>query len=478
MQFRALTLVLVLAVLAGLFGMPTPAKAVAYGASFTTSITYMNIGVGAADVSMLFYAENSSSPISWAEPALPEKSATSLWAGSVFSASFSGSVVISSSANLAVTAVQSSGTVKNRMLSNGFSAGGATFTIPTILKNTFNTNSVFSIQNADIDPADITVTFNPAVGSAVIDTINNLPVGAAKFYDMGTFAPGGAASFNGSVSIKSVKHGTTTDGSVVAASQELNLINDNLYAFEGVASGSTTVYMPSAFCSFGTGGAINSAYAVMNVGTASVDVTVAYAAPGLTQAPVTILPGKKASFPGCGAAPNVNPAPYIGSAVITAVMTPASSGTVAITAIGKVGGNGLSTAFSGVGDGSQIVAVPYVRWTNLQWTTGGSRQRVNISIQNVGAATIPAGQLSVDFYDADGLPKGTITNPADILVGGKWSTNASTIDPEFGYWLSKTGGGAIITGPAASKLAVIARASTYLTTTTSTGEDYNAIPVQ
>lgn len=475
MKFRALSLVLVLAVLAGLFGLPTPAKAVAYGATFTTSITYMNIGVGAADVSMLFYAENTSSPIAWSEPSLPEKSAASLWAGSVFGSTFSGSVVISSSANLAVTAVQTSGTVKNRMLSNGFSGGGATFTIPTVLKNTFSTNSVFSVQNADIDPADVTVTFNPVTGSPFTDTVSNLPVGAAKFYDMGAFAiPGGATSFNGSVSIASVKHGTLTPGSVVAASQELNLVNDNVYAFEGVTNGGPTVYMPSAFCNWSASG-VNSAYAVMNMGTDPVNLTVVYNGGGTDTTATNLQPGKKVSILGCTS----NTAGYIGSAVITAVNASGVS-TPSIVAIGKITGGGLSTAYSGVGDGAATVALPYVRYTTTGWTTG-AKQRVFIAIQNVGAASLAIGDVAVDFYDANGVKVGTLTNTAAIAVGGKWSVNASQlpggVGAEFGYG-AKTGGGAIVNGPVGSKLAVIGRAQTYLSPTTATGEDYNAIPVQ
>ena len=60
-----------------------------------------------------------------------------------------------------------------------------------------------------------------------------------------------------------------------------------------------------------------------------------------------------------------------------------------------------------------------------------------------------------------------------IAIGGKWSTNASTIDAEFGYG-SPTGGAAVVEAPQA--LAVIARVETYISPTT-VGEDYNGISI-
>lgn len=477
MKLRAFSIVLIIAVIATAFVLPTPAKAVAYGASFTTSVTYMNIGTGPATVTMMFYPEGSASPVTWNEPSLPVNAAASLYAGTVFSGSFSGSAVVSSDSPLAVTGVQTSTTVKNRMLSNGFSAGAPVFTIPTVLKATFTTNTIFSVQNADSEANNVTVTFNPVSGTPFSETINNLPAGAAKIYDMGTATvPGLLATFNGSVKITAKKSASpAVDGAVVASSQELSTSNDNSYAFEGATNGGPVVYMPSAFCNW-VPGLVQSAYAVMNMGANPVNLSVVYRVAGsattYTDNSVTNLgPGLKASLNACSVAPNG----FIGSATITATGTSPS-----IVAIGKIYNGGLSTAYSGFSQGYQTVALPYVRFTNAYWTAG-SKQRVFIAIQNVGAGSLAAGSVSAKFYDADGLLVGTLTNPSAIAVGDKWSVAANqlgTAGSEFGYWLTKTGGGAIISGPTGAQLAVIARAQTYLTSTTSTGEDYNAIPVQ
>ena len=424
MKLRAFSFVLIIAVIASAFVLPTPAKAVAYGASFTTSVTYMNIGTGPATVTMMFYPEGSASPVTWNEPSLPMNAAASLYAGTVFSGSFSGSAVVSSDSPLAVTGVQTSTTVKNRMLSNGFSSGAPVFTIPTVLKATFTTNTIFSVQNADSEANNITVQFNPVSGTPLTDTINNLPAGAAKIYDMGTAVVTGlGATFNGSVKITAKKSASpAVDGAVVASSQELSTINDNSYAFEGATNGGPVVYMPSAFCNW-VPGLVQSAYAVMNMGTNPVNLSVVYRAAGsattYTDTLATALdPGKKASFAACTVAPNG----FIGSATITATGT----GTPSIVAIGKIYNGGLSTAYSGFAQGYQTVALPYVRFTNAFWT-GGAKQRVFIAIQNVGAGTLTAGSVSAKFYDADGLLVGTLTNPSDIAVGDKWSVAANQL---------------------------------------------------
>jgi hypothetical protein len=469
MKIKGLILVLVMAMLLS-FAIPaTPVSAVAYGTDFVTSITYMNVGTGEASINFTFYAGESGTGIPVSVSNLAQYAASSLYVGSLSSISsgFQGSGIISSSQPLVATLIQvpQSGTVLNRPLSNGFESGSDVVKIPTVLKNFYNTNTMFSIQNVDSVGADITVEFVPAGGgSTITDTITNLPAGSAKYYDMGTTSVISAGTFNGSVVVTSVQTGTSTPGSVVATSLEMSTINDNTYAFEGVTTGGATVYMPSAFCNWGSGGAINSAFAVQNIdASATAQVTVDYAGGG-SEGPIAIGPGAKYSFLGCTANSNG----YIGSATITATGAD-------IVAVGKIYGNSLSTAYVGLNSGFETVALPYVRWTESNWTDG-TRQRVNFAIQNVGSGPIAAGDITVEFYDAAGTLQGTINNPASIAVGGKWSTNASSINAEFGY-VGGFGGGAIVKGPTGAELAVIARAETYLTSSTTAGEDYNGISI-
>lgn len=476
MKKGLLKIFLVVALALSFLGVP-PAQAAAYGTSFTTSITYQNVGTGAATIVINFYPEANATPIPITPPGglLNAGAGTSLFVGSLtqIASGFKGSAVLSSDQPIVATLVQlapGGSAVKNRPLSNGFSGGAPYVLIPTVLKATFSTNSIFSVQNADSEGADLTVKFVPAAGGTIVTkTVTNLPSGAAQYYDLGQMTADLGATFNGSVQIFAKKTGTATDGSVVATSMELSTVSTGAYAFEGASVSANTIYMPSAFCKYGGAGDINSAYAVQNTDAAlDATVTVLYSN-GNSDGPHTINPGKKLSFPGCGISGTVNPTNFIGAATVQ------STGGK-IVAIGKIGGSGLSTAFLGFADGASKVALPYVRWTETHWYDG-TKQRGNIAIQNVGAAELAIGSVSVKYYDKDGNLLGTHTNPAAIPVGGKFNSNALAIgQSEFGYTGAQIGGGAIVEGPGGSKLAVIVRIATYIPGG-SVGEDSSGIAI-
>jgi len=465
---RLINILMIVALMIGLGAIAAPAQAAAYGTQFITAVTYQNVGTANATINFTFFAAGSSTPINVTRPDLAPMAASSLFVGDFIAGSFTGSGYLTSNQPIVATLVQvpQSTTVKSRPLSNAFSAGSASVRLPTVLKGLANTNSIVFIQNVDSVAADLTVSFIPTTGTTLTETITNLPSGSAKVYDMGAIASiNGTAipTFNGSLVVTSKKTGTATDGLVVATAMEASTLNNySAYAFDGFMTAGAKVYMPSAFCGF-TNTAVTNAttfYAVQNVSTTPATVTVTYSN-GNSHAPVVVDPGKKQSFDSCA----VNTAGFLGAATIT------STG-VDIVAIGKVVSATLYTAYEGIVSGSLKVSVPYVRYTTANWFNG-TRQRTNIAIQNVGTSAIAAGALSVKFYDASGALRGTITNPSSIAVGGKWSTNASTIDAEFGYG-SPTGGAAVVEAPQA--LAVIARVETYISPTT-VGEDYNGIPL-
>ncbi|MGV8049620.1 MAG: hypothetical protein AB2L21_04580 [Anaerolineaceae bacterium] len=471
MKARIISVVVVVLLATTMSGLSTPAQAAAYGSPFVTSITYQNVGDAPATVSLNFYAEASGTPIPINRPDLPAGAGTSLYVGglSQITSGFLGSAVMSSSQPVVATLVQiGSGTIKNRPLTSGFSGGASEVLIPTVLKDTFGYHSMFSIQNVDSVGADITLTFVPTSGTPIISTISNLPAGAAKFIDMATLADITSSTFNGSVKIQAVKVGTSTPGTVVASSMELQIAGDLAYAFEGAAQTASTIYMPSALCKFGPNANTNSAYAVQNTSSAPVDVSVTYSN-GRVDGPYSLAAGAKRSFDGCGAS---NPTGFIGSAVINA-----TGGE--IVAVGKIYGGGLSTAFLGFPSGGAKVSLPYVRWTEAHWTDG-TRQRAYIAIQNVGAGDLAAGAVTVKYYDKNGVLVGTHTLGA-IPVGGKVNSNPMNIGAagsEFGaYTDGSFGGAAIVEGPAGSQLAVVVRIQTYIGGGNSVGEDYQGVTI-
>lgn len=449
-----------------------PVKAAAYGSKFVTSITYQNVDIAEATVTISFYPKASSTPIVITQPALAAGAGTSLYVGGVSSVTtgFMGSAVLSSDKRIVATLVQiGSGTVKNRPLSGSFSAGASYVLIPTVLKNTFEYTSVFSIQNVDSVAADITLKFVPVSGSPISHTITALPAGSAEYIDMGTFLKITNPTFNGSVQINSVKAGTTDPGAVVASSMELQVTGDLANAFEGATQSAATVFMPSALCKFGPNANTISAYAVQNTSTTDIQVSVNYSN-GNIDGPATLAPGAKKSFDGCSAGNLVG---FIGSAKITA-----TGGE--IVAIGKVYGGGMSTAYLGFISGGSKVALPYVRWTESQWVTG-TRQRAYIAIQNVGATDLAAGSVTVKYYDKLGNSVGTHTLSA-IAAGAKTNSNPMAIGAagaEFGVYPDGSyGGAAIVEGPTGSQLAVVVRVQSYIGGGNSVAEDYTGIPIQ
>ncbi|MGE5221228.1 MAG: hypothetical protein ACM3PY_02250 [Omnitrophica WOR_2 bacterium] len=479
MKLRLVTLVTILAIaIAAAVPIPAFAQAPAYNTSFTTSITYQNVDTAATTtLNILFYPnETSTSPITIARPSLPAGAGTSLFIGSLseIASGFHGSAVMESDKLLVATLVQlplNSTTVKNRPLSNGFSAGAPQMLLATVLKNQFSESSQFSVQNSDGVPNDLDIKFYDTTAAMKHEIKINVQPGASYYVDAGQIAELGA-SFNGSV-VVTAKHADGTPGNIVASVTELSTAGPTpALAFEGVASGANTFFMPSAICNGypKASGNQNSAYAVQNSSlTASTSVTVKYS--NGVQDTKPIGPGAKASFVAC-AAPSM-PSGFTGSATISSTATP-------VIAIGKIYGQGLSTGFVGASTGAPKLALPYVRWSQTQYTTG-ARQRTFIAIQNVGGASIPAGSIKINYNDKNGNTLATHTIATAVATGAKVNSNPNqnAATAEFGYYPDNTfGGSAIVQCTAPScQLVVIARVTSMLPDGSEVGEDYNGIVV-
>ncbi len=437
-----------------------------YAASFSTSITYQNVGANPANIVIEYYKDDGSK-VPFQPPVLAAGASSSVFAGSVtnLTAGFQGSAILSSNEPVVATLVQiaqgATTEVKNRPLSNGFSSGSSKVLIATTLKNAFGVTTRFSVQNASGGAENITVKFFNTTSSTPVHTVDftGVPAGSAKYVDLGTIAPI-PDGFSGSATVEAVATTGGAPAEIVASALELGTASTYAAAFEGVSGGSSKVYMPSALCA--AFGGYNSAYAVQNTGAAAATVNVNYAN-GATQS-ATIQPGAKASFQTC-AATGATMTGYSGSATIDA-------GAGTIVAIGKVSGLGVTTAFVGANGGAAKLACPYVRWSESQFTSGEFRQRVFLAIQNIGTGTVSGA--TVKYVNKDGVQVGATQTLADMVSGGK--ANSKAIDAgaaaaEFGY-VGGFGGGAIIEGPAGSQLVAIARVQSTVGAG-GVGEDYN-----
>lgn len=437
----------------------------AYSTAFTTSITYQNVGNNPATITVEFYASpDTTVPIMINLPSLNPGASSSLHIGTVSSipSGFRGSAVMRSDQPLVATLVQlpqgaSPGT-RNRPLSNGFSQGGRTVLIASVLKNYYQTNTIFSVQNVGNMASDLIFRFYDTSAREVYSFTQRIQPGASYYVDAGILA-GLGSSFNGSAIIES------TNAYIVGSALELSTVGSGASAFEGVNVGSIRVYMPSALCNaYGA----NTAYAVQNTSlTESTVVTVTYSN-GINDIK-TIGPGAKQSFVACNA-PGM-PSGFSGSAIIQSSLP--------IVAIGKAYGSGLSTSFVGATTGASRIALPYVRWANETNWANGTQQRVFLTIQNIGNADLPAGSVTVKYIDKYGNQVGTVHSLPAIPAGGKVNSNPSNAGlSEFGVYPDSTfGGGAIVEGPPGSQLAVVARVSTQIAPGVFASEDYSGFPL-
>jgi hypothetical protein len=463
------TILLVLALMLAGAGVGT-AQAGAYETSFVTSITYQNISEFDADnVVLLFYSDpTDDTPVVLNRPSLAAGAGTSVYIGGVgdLPAGFRGTAIMTSDQEMAATLVQvpdSASSVKSRPLSNGFSSGNSQSLIATYFKSAA-WKSILSVQNAGTADANITIKFY-ALGAATPTYQTPAPItlkpGTGYIVDAGTSSIITGSTFEGSVVVE------TSGASDQIVSSVLELESGSgigARAFQGIGEGKTLFFLPTALC-----GVTNATtyYAVQNTSTTqSAEVTITYT-PSSTSESYTILPGNKKSFNAC----TVNAWGFSGSARVE------STNAVPIIAIGKVTGNGLATAFEGVGTGYTKLALPYIRYADLnQWNNLGY-QRAFLAIQNVGA-DIPSGQaITIKYINPNGVVLGTHTHTTGLAQYAKLNSNATNAGlTSFGFSGGTFGGSVLIEGPAGSQLAAIVRVITK-NGASQAGEDYNAIPV-
>jgi hypothetical protein len=460
----------------------------AYNTPFTTAITFQNVSTAATAVNFEFYNAGSSQAFGLYR-SLDGAAGSSLYVGNSnvgVASGFLGSTVLATEQDVLATAIQlapSSSSVKNRPISNAFTVGytpvSAQVLLASVLKNKFNTTSKFAIQNVSNQAVNMTINiYNADNPSAPPITINytNVPVGAAKHVDMNSAVS--ASSFNGSAVV-------TANGDIAGTVLELSTNGYAAKAFEGISAGATTVYMPTALCrAFHSNPALGTttAYAVQNVATSgSTNVTVTYYPGGATDT-ATIAAGAKQSFNGCVKVngTSINGDGFTGSAKIVS----SGSNIIAIGKAYKSSDATYSTAFIGESAGAQKLALPYVRYSEYNYTNG-KNQRAFIAIQNISSSSVSGVQ--VKYYNTKGELVGTHSLNS---IAGNQKANSTAKDAalaaghsqielyEFGNPESGQagyGGSAIIQGPAGAQLVATARIATWdFNASAEVAEDYNA----
>lgn len=495
---------------------PTPIRVInprstksGYTGSWTTSITYQNVGTqNATNIIASFYVAGSGTPYSTNPLSLNAGAGTSMFVGSVSTtpalpASFRGDAVFSSDQPLVSTVVQfvNDPTFRMRILSNGFRDADKSnqYLIATTLLNKFNRTTVFSIQNTESSAINITIRFYDAdAGGVLASTINhnNIPAQSSKYIDMGNVADTGLTGrtiFNGSAIVTAVLSSDgTTPANVVAAVHEYYVDSNIAMAFEGVplSRAANTIYMATALCQRFS---LTTYYAVQNASTVAgnnAQITVTYrntdGTVKATDGPYTIGPGQKRSINTCAPSDSTNMVNFTGSAVITSVGAP-------IVVIGKAqdGTAGTDpsvaeffTGFMGEPSGSSKRALPFIRWandTNFNNANNlGGKQRCTLAVQSLSSGT---NKYNVKYYSKTGTLVATEVltiaqyAKANSSPASAGALGTSGMNPgEFGYYTDGTFGGAVIIeahadNPSATFIAIVRCQHP------GAGEDYNAVPV-
>jgi hypothetical protein len=456
---------------------------VAKTANWQVSLTVLNVDTQPATMTITFYPGGGAAPIDFQPAAaLNPGAGTSYSVASIngIAAGFKGSAVVSSDARVVSTVVQfvagGVGGRNVRPVSNGFqpSDAASSYLIPTVLSNEFNTTTVFAIQNAEAEPITATVKIYAVSSDLLVANVRyGIKAGESQFVDVSTI-PGVNSFFSGSATVDAVKVSDNSPGNIVVSSSEYNLTNYLASSVEATKGGANTVYMPIMLCKLNGVGTATSSYAIQNadVVTSTFTLTVRKldGSVQLNSETYTLKPSSKASVDLCKT--GFLPAGFNGSAVIN------STGGK-IVAVGKVYGEGLSTAFLGATSGAQVLAAPYIRFAPNTTFQSGARQRTFIAVQNLGTDAVP---VTVSYRNKDGaeVKSVTLNVPGN---GGKANTDpgsAGALDSKgrFGeYDDGSFGGGVIISGPTGAKLVATVRVLSGVGAVR-TGEDYNAIPVQ
>lgn len=470
--------VIVMALMMTLFAPGSSALAQsATSQTWTSSITYYTPSTTSGELSVTYY-QGTMSYTAGPFTLNPHK-AGSLFIGSTsVPDNFAGSAVLSADVPIVATYVQFAAGAENanygRMLYNAFTAAnsGSTFYVPTVLYQTFGSTSRVGVQNVESFEITATLKFY-AVGSTTATATKTQDIKAYASYvftpaDITGLSPG----FNGSLVITATKKGdAATAGRVVASSEETDDAGRGAYAFEGVANGSSTVYMPSAMCNYGSE-MQTSFYAIQNAGTGDASVTIDYYNTSGTKVAsmpaTTVSQGGKLSRSPCSDSALVG---ALGSAVIK------STG-AEIIAIGKVkANNGMATAYVGQNAGFKKLAAPYIRWS----ANPSAEFQAYVAIMNVGGSN--ATNITATYYDANGTAQGT----HNVATGGNPLANytkrnttpvlAGALDGSGNFGISPFGGAVEISSDQDVVVVVRLQKNVSLGATTRFAEDYNGVDV-
>jgi len=383
---KLVLLVLVLGVVLG--GASTVfADAPAPGGPFNTSFRVQNLGGADANCEFSFYdASGVSQYSSGALTAIPPGEALYVYVPDITVADGTYSAVVSCDQDVA--AVVNFSDADSGASHSGIAGGDVAqvFYAPGIYNNYYNYYSNLYVQNASSGPVDITVSiYAPGSSTPVATQIaTGVPANASR-----SFEQEGLAGLTSGVSYSAKIEATGAVAAIANIYGGVGTSVDNqLYSYNPVASGSTVAYAPVIMNDFYKN---NTSLVIQNMGTGDTDYTVTYGT-GHTQTG-TIAPGASAAL--------YTPASGVPADTLTGAKVESSPEDIVVL-VNESNNKNRAASYIGFAGGSTTVRAPIVMKRYYKYNT-------SVTCQNLGTASTV---MSISYSGIAGT-----TNSPSIPVG-------------------------------------------------------------
>ncbi len=378
---KAFRIVLALAILVTMLGVGVN-SALAFQFSYISGFQVQNIDPNNdATVQIEFFDSNGNQPAgSSISDTITKGSSKTYFPLNNLPNGFTGSVVVSSSTKVAsVVNILGTGLFNGGKPAGasyvGSSGGNSTVLLPLLMKGNSGYNTWFSVQNTGGSATDVNVTYSDGTSNSV----TGLAPGASHLFDQ-TTETHNAKVFSASVN-------SPTGVPLAAAVVEENSLI--MFAYVGVAGGSTNVVMPLINAN---NGGYQTGAQILNAGSTDTTVTVTYTPTDSTSQPACtetqpIPHGTSTTFaflsftgnpiPNGGSTTCIGGQKMVGSAQVTT--NSAAQPLVAIVNQLKTGVNGEAYNAFDPASAASTVVLPLIMDRNSNWFTG-------FSVMNVGTS--------------------------------------------------------------------------------------------
>lgn len=416
---KILRVILIIGLFVAVFGFsPLSARAGAF--TYTSGFQVQNLDNTAASIQINFYNQDGSQP-----PGMPvSDSIAALGSKTYFPLSqvptgFNGSVVISSTTQVAAVSNVHGDNFDANASYVAFNNGSGSVLIPLLMKNNSGFNTWFNVQNTGALDASVTVNYSD--GTSANKTVKPF---ASQTFDQAT-----------------ENHTQAVFSAVVTSAQPVavTVIEEDsatMFAYNGFLTQSTDPVIPLV-------NANNSGFTtglqIQNAGGSSTTVTLSYtpSTAGSACTETQTIPANSsktfalAAF-ASGANSTCTPgAKFIGSARVTA--NSASQNLVAVVNQHKIGTNGEAYGSFNSADASDTVVLPLIMDRNSGYWTGFNVMNVGSSSTavsctftgtsySVGPVTLAPGAALTDLQNGKissgyvGSATCTATNPTDKII--------------------------------------------------------------